>query len=471
MIEDRSYQQRAIEALQQILPSRRRVLAVSPTGSGKTLNVALLLKREPRWQRVLFVAHRYELIDQTFRTLQEVGIDAGVIMASDEQLHGRARVRPDARVQVASVQTIARRGVPSADLIVIDEAHRTMADTYQRIVSERPDCEVLGITATPYRLDGRGLGDFYTELYVIAEPSELHQEGYLAKPRVYSAPPAAVSKISAGLKNADVANKDYTVASTTRAVDTSFLVGQVVAEAKRLAPKVPKIVFACSVQHSKHLTRKFARAGIKAVHIDADTDAADREETLTALRRGRIEVICNVDILSEGWDMPALGAVIIARPTRSLSRFLQMAGRCTRPYRGRTPLIIDHGANVQRLDTLPGADIKWSLLGSQPRSRDAEPALKVCPGCYACIAAACTECPLCGADTPIERTPRELREETRQRLVEYNEQLMEQLRAVAVKIATRHGAPEKAEEIVRMLEPKVRVTKLSELKLRSSWSL
>ena len=443
--ERRDYQEQAVRRLRCQL-KKRRVIAVSPTGSGKTVVAAKLVKAERKW-RVLFLAHTHEIVDQAYDKLREAGVRAGIVMATDERLHGNARVDPKARVQVASVQTVDRRGVPDCDLIVFDEAHRTMADMYQRIAAARPKAMVLGLTATPCRLDGQGLGGFYAEMYEVAKPSELQSQGHLAKPRVYTAPPDALAEIIRGLSEAVVSDGDFTASSAGRAVDRSVLIGHVVKEAMRLCPGAPKLVFACNVAHSKRLAARFRRAGVKAEHIDASTPADERVRILAALRSGEIEVICNVDILGEGWDMPALGAVIVARPTRSIARFLQMAGRCTRPYKGRVPLVIDHGANVQRLGIIPGMDIAWSLDGAPKRGGD--PVVKVCKECLACIPAGCIECPHCGAETPIEKTKRQMLEDERILLVEVKEEQMRQLRETCAVVAA--GKPVVAEWLVKAL--------------------
>jgi superfamily II DNA or RNA helicase len=417
---------------------------VGPTGCGKTVIAAKLLSKCTEFRRVLFLAHRFELIDQAHGRLADIGIKAGVIMASDEA-RGNDRVRVGARVQVASVQTVSRRGLSwSPDLIIIDEAHRTMADSYQRIAALYPQARVLGLTATPERLDGKGLADFYEDMYEIAKPSELYARKYLVKPAVYSAPPGVAAEIVKSLKSVRTRAGEYAQDEAGEAMGRTKLIGHLVREAKRLAPGVPKVLFACTVKHSLHCTKRLTRAGIKTVHIDGNTPADDRDMAIADLAAGRIECISNVDVLGEGWDLPNLGAVIIARPTKSRVRLLQMAGRVQRPYKGKAPIVIDHAANILRLDTLPGADRAWLLNPSEEGGESTGPAVRVCKECHACIPAGCTACPHCGAALSRYLTEKE---EQDAKLVEYNEERMFSIRTTIGKM----GPGEWADTITRAL--------------------
>ncbi len=436
--EKRRYETRAVRALRTALPRDKRVIAVGPTGSGKTVIASLLVKQEPRWKRVLFLAHRFELVDQAYNALTALGLRVGVIMATDEAVNGLGRFDPDARVQVGSVQTIARRGVPDGtDLIVFDEAHRVMADSYQQIAASCPRAQVLGLTATPVRMDGRGLADFFVSMVTIAVPSELYADGFLAEPRVYTAPPGVIAELVRRSKGARSVKGDYTPKDLAHIVDSDMLIGEVVSEAIRIAPKVPKLVFAGSVKHSKALALRFGRRGIVAAHADGETDDAERVQILDRFRRGTIEVICNVDVLSEGYDLPALGAVILARPTRSIGRYFQMCGRVMRPYRNRKPIVIDHGGNVLRHQWLPSEDYPWSLDGSVERE-PCDAIYRACCECLVAIGIGCTECPACGAEQPRHVRVDE-RSEIDIKLEEMQRAKMEEVRKRVESMAERKG--------------------------------
>ncbi len=438
-IRKRQYEEDAVTNLRKEFRNSDRVLAVAPTGSGKTVIAAMLVGKVKRWRKVLWLAHRHELIDQAHATLTAMGLRAGVIMAQDEQLNGGDRSNPRARVQVASVQTIAARGVPDGvDLIVFDEAHRVMADSYQAIAESVGDAQILGLTATPCRMDGRGLGDFFESLLVMATPGDLHAKRYLAKPRTFSAGQETLSALAKGLKKSA---GEFSHSSMAKTMDRSILIGKVVSESIRIAPGVPKVVFACGVPHSRRLVEGFKAAGVSAAHIDGNTPPAERERVLAALRSGAVEVVSNVDVLSEGWDLPSLGAVVLARPTNSLARYLQMVGRVQR-YSGKVrPIVIDHGGNVQRFDVLPGEDIDWSLEGSDMRRDEQDPKLKECEHCCAVIPHGDTECPECGEEVAVHATPKQEREEVEAQLEEVTRAEMDALRGRIEDMARKKGAP------------------------------
>jgi superfamily II DNA or RNA helicase len=442
--EKRSYETRAVSELRDLLKTHKRVIAVGPTGCGKTVIASLLIRngiRDKRWRRVLFVAHRYELIDQAYKRLATAGLRCGILMASEEALNGTERVDQSAPVQIASVQTIARRGVPAdIDLIVFDEAHRVMADSYQGIAASQPKAEMLGLTATPCRQDGRGLGAFFAHMYEIAKPSELYAAGYLAKPRVLSSPEKVVKELAAKTKPIRAVHGDFDAGQLELAIDTSKLVGSIVSESIKWAPRVPKVVFAAGVRHSQNIAALFRRRGISAVHIDGETQADIRSKALADLASGRVEVVCNVDVLSEGWDLPALGSVVIARPTKSRARFLQMGGRVQRVYGKRVPIILDHGNNSARIGVIPGDDVPWSLDDEVKRARDAEPIYYACAKCQAFAPTTASACPECGTPRPVDPRKREL-EEVKARLEEIRSSRLAEMRDRIEKFAVARGVP------------------------------
>lgn len=442
-LDRRRYEEQAVTALGPQLLREKRVLAVAPTGAGKTVMGSMLISRNKRWRRVLWLAHRTELIGQARSQLLNLGVHCGVQCAKYEMLHPD-HVDRSAYCQVGSVQTIHRRGstLPDVDLIVFDEAHRSMADTYQEIVAAYPSAEVLGLTATPCRLDGRGLGDFFRVMNILVQPSQLYKEGYLRNPVTYI---EDENEVMRGLRGAKTAGGDFTSASMRKAVDKPILIGNVVRQAQKLAPNVAKVVYAATVEHSKKIAARFRKAGIAAAHLDGDTSADDRAQILARLRDGSLEVVCNVDVLTEGWDLPALGAVVIARPTKSLSRLMHMVGRVQRAEGPRRKIVIDHGANCTRLQHIPGEDVTWTLERGEPDRADAdvEPRLKICTECSAMIHWANTECPECGADQPLVKTRRQILDEQEAELVRLNrarfEKKREELRKRAEKVARERG--------------------------------
>jgi superfamily II DNA/RNA helicase len=231
---------------------------------------------------------------------------------------------------------------------------------------------------------------------------------------------------------------DYMPSDLERAIDTRYLMANVVSETLRLAPDRSKVVFAGSVLHSQKLAAAFSRKGVEAAHLDGETPADERERMLDDLRARRLEMICNYDVLSEGWDLPDLGAVVLARPFRSLARYLQCVGRGMRWRKGERPLVLDFGDNAPRFGLWPGDDVAWTIDG-RPKGERA-PLWKQCEGCQARIPLSATTCPECGHACPIERARKE-REEADAKLEEATRAEYQALRARVELMALKKNAP------------------------------
>lgn len=376
----RPYQHRAIEALRSHYSGgRKRVLLVSPTGSGKTCIAAEIIRSaRQRSTRVLFLAHRKELIDQTLAKLSESGIQAGAI---------KAGYAPDATapVQVASIQTLVRRELPAADLLIVDEAHHASADTYRQVAAAYP--RVLGLTATPWRIDGRGLADDFDAVTVAATPAELTEAGYLVRARCYA-------YAAPDLKGIAVRGGDYAKGMLELACDRQELLGAIVAEYAKHAAGRSAIVFPVSVAHSQHLVAEFTAAGYAAAHLDALTPSAERDLVLERFRSGSLTVLSSVGVLTEGFDAPRAEVCILARPTMSLALYMQMIGRVLRPFGGKAgALVHDHAGNAIRFGG-PTEPRDYSLAAS--RTKQQRPLHMACPLCLAVIPVSAVTCPECG---------------------------------------------------------------------------
>src|SRR6516165_3493385 len=339
----------------------RRVLYVAPTGSGKTVVAAEITRRAAsRCQRVLFLAHRREIIDQTSRKLAANGIPLGL---HGIVLAGRERdLRPQAMVQVASIATLRARGVrsdtmrlPPADIIIFDESHRIRGRTREYLVSLYPDAVLLGLTATPCRGDGRGLGNIFETMIQAPQVSELIGLGFLVGARVF----APVDKDIA--KGVRIEKGDYVVSALAERMNTTELVGDVVRDWLQHGERRRTVAFAVNVAHSVHIRDEFVRAGVRAEHLDGSTRLAEREAILARLGSGKTEVVSNCMVLTEGWDMPEVGCCILARPTKKMGLFRQMIGRALRPAPGKTnAIILDHSGAVFR-HGLPEDRVDWTL--------------------------------------------------------------------------------------------------------------
>lgn len=418
----RPYQIDAIERVRQrYRRGERSVLLCAPTGAGKTvIGASVIAGALERGSRVVFLAHRRELIRQTYNKLIDAGVshdDVGVVMAGvGLESRGAAErgwaARPAAPIQVASIDTLrARPARPPADLVIIDEAHRALAATYQRATAEwYPGARVLGLTATPVRADGRGLGDLFASLEIVASVAELVAAGYLVEPRVWSAPR------DPDLSRVRVRGGDYDARQLGEAMSGRELVGDIVQHWAERAGGRRTVVFASSVEHSRQITARFVAAGARAEHLDGSMHADDRDAVLGRLASGETEIVSNCEVLCEGWDQPAVKCLILARPTKSVGLYLQQAGRVLRPWRDTSCVILDHAGNALE-HGLPQAPREWSLEGK--RKRDAAKRLSpvaTCHGCRAVLPVGTRVCPACGTElvasggsrAPLEEAPGEL---------------------------------------------------------------
>jgi superfamily II DNA or RNA helicase len=396
----RPYQANAVQNCRLALAGGKvRIMLCSPTGSGKTeIGMALVKGTRLKGRRVAFLCNRVHLVEQTSRRFAKSKIPHGIIQGENT----RNVYEP---VLVASIQTIARRGLPDVDLLIIDEAHTVAGSKDYRAVMAAAKCPVIGLSATPY---ARGLGKHYDELggplfermVIAATIPELIADGFLVDCDVY----APSEPDMAGIKQSrnGFGELDYSDADVARAVDKPELVGDIVTHWLRLAKGTPTVCFASNIAHSKHIVEQFQAVGVPAEHLDCYTDEAERQAILRRIETGETLVISNVGILAEGWDFPACRTLILARPTRSLIRYIQMAGRVLRPHASKVrALILDHSGTVTRLG-FPTDEFPLELDDGTPRQQAgqqqkerAEQLPKACSSCSYMKPAGLHKCPVC----------------------------------------------------------------------------
>jgi superfamily II DNA or RNA helicase len=391
----RLYQLDLIERLD-ATPEQRELL-VAPTGSGKTVIAAEIIRRAiARGERVLFLAHRRELIAQAHAKLYVLGIDAGIIQAGFEP-------RPEQTVQVASIQTLwarayrgSRMEPPPANLVVVDEAHHVRAKTYQGILDSYPEAVIIGLTATPCRGDGRGLGNVFDALTECPSIQELIDFGFLVPTKVYA-------PSTPDLTGVRVERGDYMERQLAERMDQAKLIGDIVEHWHRLAESGKTVVFATGVAHSVHIRDEFLRSGVLAEHIDGTTPTEERDAILARLSRGETEVVTNCMVLTEGWDQPDVSCIVLARPTKHMGLYRQMIGRVLRPAPGKEyALVLDHAGAVFQHGFVE-EPVLWTLdqdrRAENPvqaaRSKQEAPGLTTCPECSA-IRTSGQPCPACG---------------------------------------------------------------------------
>src|SRR5215468_7715156 len=332
----------------------RSILLVAPTGSGKTVIASAIIAGSDR--RVLVVAHRREIVNQTSEKLTARGVHHGIIQAGDEK-----KLRPIAAVQVASIQTLHARAfrsstmqMPLVDLIIIDEAHHACAMTYKKLIEAYPNAIILGLTATPCRGDGRGLGGIFKIMIECPQVPDLIEQGYLVRARVYA-------PVDPDLRGVRTQAGDYVESQLAERMDRDKLVGDIVTHWFKYGEHRRTVAFACSVGHSIHIRDEFIKAGVRAEHLDGSTPKDEREAILVRLASGETEVVTNCMVLTEGFDCPDIGCIILARPTKQMGLFRQMIGRGLRPAEGKTDVVIlDHGGAVFR-HGLPEDRVEWTL--------------------------------------------------------------------------------------------------------------
>jgi superfamily II DNA or RNA helicase len=392
----RQYQK---DTLNNIIRSQRKgnknILLQAATGSGKTVMASAFVNHSIKQNKsVLFLAHRRELITQCSDKLEQEGIRHGIIMAGEPPQFWH-------NTQVASIDTLRSRTItnktdelPKADLIIIDEAHRCLSNTYLKIIDMYKESQVLGLTATPIRSDGRGLGNIFSDMVQAPSIRELINQGHLVGCE-YFAPTIP------DLNGIQTSMGDYNSVQLADRMDHPKLIGDIVSSWKKIANNKKTIVFASSVAHSKNLAESFIDIGVRAAHIDGTTDHAERERVLNEFNNGDMKIICNCMVLTEGFDCPPAEVCVLARPTKSLGMYIQMVGRVLRPYEGKThATIIDHSGAVYTHGFVED-DIEWHLDPKRPMTikerklaKPKEEAQIICEGCFSMFSGSniCSKC-------------------------------------------------------------------------------
>lgn len=340
----------------------RRVMAQASCGSGKTLVLAWIVEEFVKQNlRCLVLAHRTELINQAVEKLENVVNEpCGVIKAGIKTDYDRL-------VQVGSVQSMKSRmaKLPEFDLIIIDECHRTkIGGAYQAVIDRYPNAKILGVTATPIRLDGKGFRGVYDDLICCeATTADLIEMGALSQYKYYACEkPMSVF----GLKKR---GGDYKAEEIEQQNPIEIVANQVIESYKRHLPMKQAIVFATSVPHSIAIAEALRSAGIRAHHLDGMSSSDERISTMALFRNREIDILTNCGLFDEGVDIPALDGVIVARPTASLSRYIQMTARPLRPYEGKErAVVIDLADNYER-HGMPDDDRDWTLDGIPKKSK------------------------------------------------------------------------------------------------------
>lgn len=378
----RDYQLRAIDALRAAYASGSRApCLVLPTGGGKTVIIAEILRLlQLRASSALVLVHRDEILQQTERKLRDAGVRYGLVAAGHDPDQSQL-------VQLASVYTAARRleQISPPRLIVVDECQHATSATWLRVRERFPDALLLGVTATPCRLDGKGLGSVFDRLVIGPTVAELTSAGYLAPARVLA--PSAPD-----LSGAPRRCGDYSAETLTAFSERPGLTGDAVEHYRRHASGSRAVIFCVNRRHAALTAVAFSDAGIQAAAIDGSMPNQERRQILDGLRGGSLRVVTSCDLISEGFDLPELECAILLRPTASLGLHLQQCGRALRPGKPLA-VILDHAGNCLR-HGLPTTPREWTLAGVDRRA--ALPAMHRCQVCFSVWEGSATTCPQCG---------------------------------------------------------------------------
>ena len=360
----RPYQSKNKNRIYESWKEHNAVMLQMPTGTGKTRLFVSLLRdihcyaAEIRTQiRVLILVHRIELIDQiSYELGVRYGLAHGII-------HSQDRERPMFPFQIASVQTLNRRldrwSERTFDFIIVDEAHHVLAESYKKIINTYPNAKVLGVTATPYRLSGAGFRPEFDVLIESESIREFIKQGYLSDYEYYS-----IARFSQMQHQIDDITKvdssgDYANSELMEICDKNKIRAQVVETYLKYAKGKKGIVYTINKLHNKHLCESFCESGVTAVAIDSDTPTEERERLIQQFKRGEIDVLCNVDIFSEGFDCPDIEFVQLARPTKSLSLYLQQVGRGLRICEGKEKTIFLDNVGLYNRFGVPALKRPW----------------------------------------------------------------------------------------------------------------
>lgn len=388
----RDYQEQGVADIRSSFAvGHKAPLYVAPTGSGKTILFSYIAKAAAKkGVTVHILVHRQELLYQTSKALKADGVDHGVIARSSNWSGGH--------VHVASVQTLARRldKVRPPGLIIIDEAHHAKAKTWMDVIKAFPRARVLGVTATPIRLDGKGLGEVFDDMIVGPSTAELINQGHLSKYSLF-APPGRID-----LQGVKKRMGDYVRSDLAEMADKPTITGDAIKHYQKYCVGQPAIAFCTTVEHANHVAEAFRYQGVRSATIDGKMKPADRKRLVDDLASGQVQVMTSCELVSEGFDLPTLKAAILLRPTKSLSIYLQQVGRALRPSPGKgEAIILDHAGNAFE-HGLPDAPRLWELMPDKFKGSNVGSSIQAtqCPKCYF-VYEPVPACPKCGYVRPM----------------------------------------------------------------------
>lgn len=354
----RDYQSEMRSRLDEAWKKHRHVMVQMPAGTGKTHLMAAVIRENAEWGNVLIVAHRMELIEQIASTLHRFGIEHGLIVRS-------STTDGCQRVMVASIQTLAKRiGTIGfrPGLVIVDEAHHALAKTYRMLWDKWTEARFLGLTATPCRMNEKPFTDLFDTLLQSWNISDFIDKGWLSDFEYVSVnPDSRIMRQIASLEKRG-ADGDYQTKEMATVMDSPDSVRHLFDSYRHFADGRKGIVYAIDRAHAGHIAEYYSRCGVSCCVIDGKTPLKERVRLVDDYRTGRVRVLVSVDCFSEGFDCPEVEFIQLARPTLSLSKYLQQVGRGMRVSRGKSHVLILDQVGLYQTFGLPTDDRDWERM-------------------------------------------------------------------------------------------------------------
>jgi len=380
MINLRPYQSKAVNLTRNSFRTGHKApIIVLPCRSGKTVIASYIAKQmQLKGTILLFIVHRNELLAQTITTFDKFSLqcDVGMVITVGNNLN-----------------------LYKPDVIIFDECNFALAKTWRKVFNAYPSAYKIGLSATPCRLSGEPMGDLFDDIIECITADELIKLGYLSDYDYYA------PKLDINISTVKKSKGDYDKTQLSELMCKPKIYGNVLKYYNKLASNRKSIVYCASIIHSKAVASEFRANGYKCEHLDGTTPKAKRQAIIEAFRVGEIQILCNVDLISYGFDVPDCDCTVLLRPTQSVALYIQQSMRCLTAVKGKKALILDFVDNVHRFG-MPTDRREWSLTGRTKCSNiNGEPDVKarMCGMCYKTYGGINAICPYCGYDNGKSR--------------------------------------------------------------------
>lgn len=403
----RPYQLALKNKAREAFKNNKRVILLAPCGSGKTVIASSIMQDAiKKGNKVWFIVHRSELMKQANDTLERYGI-------------------PKKNIEVYMVQSLAHKLdkiKEEPNLIIVDECQHSSSSTYRKIINQYPNAYILGLSATPTRLTGKPLGDIYETIISEVTAKQLIEMKYLADYSYYA------PELNIDFNNIKIKAGDYDTEDVNRAMSKAKIYGDIIKTYKKLANNKKTILYCASIEYSKKMEKLFSENGYKIKHFDGTTPEKERQQIVEDFRNNKIQMLTNVDLIGEGFDVPDCECVLLLRPTQSLNLFIQSSTRCLRKNGDKKAIIIDYVNNIQK-HGLPTMDRQWSLDKKikeyDNENDDGTLRIRVCKECFSTFEGG-NVCPYCGAEYELTAIEIENIKEVQLKKVEEERELKRQ---------------------------------------------